>query len=188
MSVRGIGEQRGDAVYDPVVRCLHWLNATVALATILLAWCILGAPRHSAARDWLIMLHGSFGIVILVLVLVWMGWRLRHPSPALHPVLSRIEVALARATQMAIVLLFAAMPLSGYVGLAAAGKAVSLFGIVQIPSLVPESGRLSQTAIALHLLGEFMIYGLVALHISAAALHGFIRRDGILERMLPRRP
>jgi cytochrome b561 len=183
-----MAERRGDAVYDPVARCLHWLNATVALATILLAWCILGAPRHSAARHWLIMLHGSLGIVILALVLFWIGWRLCHPSPALHPVLSRIEIALARATQMAIILLFIAMPLSGYVGLAAAGKAVGLFGIVQIPPLVPASDRLSQTAIALHLLGEFVIYGLVALHISAAALHGFIRRDGILERMLPRRP
>jgi cytochrome b561 len=180
-------EERGGA-YDPVARCLHWLNAIVVLATILLAWCILGTPRHSAARDWLIMLHSSFGIVILALMLFWVGWRLRHSSPALHPVLSRVEVALARATQMAIALLFIAMPLSGYVGLAAAGMAVSLFGIVQIPPLVPESSRLSQTAIALHLLGEFMIYGLVALHISAAALHGFIRRDGILERMLPRRP
>jgi cytochrome b561 len=79
------------------------------------------------------------------------------------------------------------MPLSGYVGLAAAGKPVSLFGIVPIPLLAPQSGRLSQAAIALHLCGEFMIYGLVALHVGAALMHGFIRRDGILERMLPRR-
>jgi cytochrome b561 len=40
---------------------------------------------------------------------------------------------------------------------------------------------------ALHLIGEFLIYGSVALHVSAALMHGFLRRDGILERMLPRR-
>ena len=50
---------------------------------------------------------------------------------------------------------------------------------------MPESGRLSQAAIALHLLGEFLIYGLVGLHIGAALLHGFVRRDDILQRMLP---
>jgi cytochrome b561 len=44
-----------------------------------------------------------------------------------------------------------------------------------------------QAAIALHFAGQFLIYGLVALHIGAALMHGFIRRDGILERMLPRR-
>jgi cytochrome b561 len=61
------------------------------------------------------------------------------------------------------------------------------FGLVDLPLLVPESGRLSQVAIALHLAGEFLIYALVALHIAAALMHGLVRRDGILERMLPPR-
>jgi len=179
---------RESEVYDPIARRVHWLNAILALVTILLAWGILGAPRHSAARPWLIMLHGSFGIAILAVMMFWAGWRSRHRSPSLRPVLTGIEVLLARATQWAIFLLFVAMPLSGYVSLAAAGKTVSFFGMIAIPPLVPQSDRLSQVAIALHLCGEFMIYGLVALHISAALMHGFIRRDGILERMLPQPP
>ncbi len=167
---------------------MHWLNAILALLTVMLAWCISGAPRHGDARGWLVMLHGSFGIAILALMLFWAGWRSRHPSPPLRPVLSGIEAFLAHATHAALFLLFVAMPVSGYVSLAAAGKAVSLFGIVAIPPLVPQSGRLSQAAIALHLTGEFLIFGLLAMHGGAALMHGFIRRDGILERMLPRRP
>jgi cytochrome b561 len=172
-------------VYDRIARRLHWCNAILALFTIMLAWGISGAARHSDARGWLITLHGSFGIVILALMMVWAGWRSRHASPSLRPALTWVEVVLARGTQMAIFLLFVAMPISGYVSLAAAGQAVSLFGVVPLPSLVPESGRLSQAAIALHLLGEFLIYGLVGFHIAAALLHGFIRRDAILQRMLP---
>jgi cytochrome b561 len=179
----------GPAVYDPVVRRLHWLNAILALITILVAWGIIGAPRHSDARTWLITLHGSLGIVILIVMMIWAGWRLRHASPSLRPALTWVEVVLARGTQMAIALLFVLMPVSGYVSLAAAGKAVSLFGVIPLPSLAPDSGRLSQAAIALHLLGEFLIYALVAFHIGAALLHGFVRRDDILWRMLPpRRP
>ena len=178
--------RRDRAVYDAVARRIHWLNAILALVTILLAWCLVGSPRHSDARGWLVTLHGSCGIAILGLMLFWAGWRLRHPSPPLRPVLSGAEALVARATHTTIFLLFIAMPISGYVSLAAAGKSLSLFGAVAIPPLVPESGRLSQIAIALHLLGEFLIYGLVALHIGAALMHRFIRRDGILERMLPR--
>jgi cytochrome b561 len=181
--MRGGGAE--PVVYDLVARRLHWLNASLALVTIMLAWAISGAARHSVARTWLITLHGSFGIVILALMMVWAGWRLRHASPSLRPALSWIEVVLARATQMAIFLLFVVMPASGYISLAAAGKAVSFFGVILLPSLVPESGRLSQAAIAVHLLGEFLIYGLVGLHIAAALLHGFVRRDDILQRMLP---
>jgi cytochrome b561 len=174
-----------DVMHDPVTRRVHWLNAILGLVTIMLAWGIVGAPRHSAARGWLITLHGSFGIAILALLLFWAGWRLRHRSPSLRPLMNWFEAALARATQAALFLLFVAMPLSGYVSLAAAEVPVSFFGLVSIPPIVPVSGRLSQAAIAVHLAGEFLIYGLVALHIGAALLHGFIRRDGIFERMLP---
>jgi cytochrome b561 len=173
--------------YDPLTRGIHWINAILALVTIMLAWGIVGAPRHSDARGWLIMLHGSFGLVILALLGFWVGWRIRRKLLPLRPLLSAIEALLARATHAAILFLFVAMPVSGYVSLAAAGRPVSLFGIVAIPPLVPESGRLSEAAIALHFAGQFLIYGLVAFHIGAALMHGFIRRDGILERMLPRR-
>lgn len=176
----------GDFGYDPVTRRLHWLNAILALVTVLLAWCLLGSPRQGAARGWLLTLHASCGIAILALMLFWAGWRLRHGAPPLRPTLRRIEAALAKATQAAIFLLFIAMPLSGYVSLAAAGKTVSFFGLVAVPPLVPESGLLSQVAIALHLLGQFLIYALVGLHVSAALMHGLVRRDGILERMLGR--
>jgi cytochrome b561 len=182
-----MSEMRPDLTYDPVTRRIHWLNAILVAVTIALAWGIIGAPRHAAARAWLIALHGSCGIVVLAVMLFWAGWRGRHPSPPLRPVLRASEAWLARATQGAIFLLFIAMPITGYVSLAAAGVPLRFFGLADLPLLTPESGRLSQVAIALHLAGEFLIYGLVALHIAAALMHGLVRRDGILERMLPPR-
>jgi cytochrome b561 len=168
------------ANYHPVARRVHWFSAILVVVTVALAWCIIAAPRHGDARS-------SCGIAVLGLIVFWSGWRLRHPSPPLRPLIGRFLMVLARATHAALLLLFVAMPLSGYVSLAAAGHSVSLFGLIAIPPLVPQSGRLSQAAIALHLLGQFAIYGLVGLHAGAAAWHGFIRRDGILDRMLPRR-
>ncbi len=176
-----------EIVYDPIARGLHWVNAMLTAVVVLLAWGISGAPRHSGARDWLIALHGSVGLVILLLMLFWLGWRLSHTAPPLRPVLTGIEILLARSTHLGLQLLFVLMPLSGYVSLAAAGRPLSFFGIAAIPPLMPESGLLSQSAIAVHLVGEFLIYALLAAHIGAALMHGFIRRDGILERMLPRK-
>jgi len=45
----------------------------------------------------------------------------------------------------------------------------------------------SQLAIAVHLLGQYAVYGLVSLHVIGALYHGIVRRDGVLERMLPHR-
>jgi len=173
--------------YDPVARGLHWASAVLAVLVILLAYGISGAARHSSERQWLSMLHASLGIAILVLMLVWAAWRLGHPSPPLRPLLTRVETWLAHATQAAVFLMFVAMPLSGYTILAASGNAVSFFGVVEIPPLVPLSDRLARAAIAFHLVAQIAIYLLVALHIAAALMHGFIRRDGVIERMLPRR-
>lgn len=171
-------------IYDAVTRRLHWANAILALVTILLAWNLLATPRHDAMRGRLIMLHASFGMVILSLMLFWAGWRVRHRAPPLRPALSAPQAVLARVTQTLLFLLFLAMPGSGYVSLAAAGKAVSLFGVVSLSPLVPQSGRLAQLAVAVHLLGELLIYGLIGLHVAAALRHAVWRRDGILDRML----
>ncbi|HWB47574.1 MAG TPA: cytochrome b [Stellaceae bacterium] len=179
------GREQERIVYDPVIRRVHWLSVVLALVTVMLAWGMIGAPRHGAGRVWGISLHASFGLVILMVMAFWLGWRLRHPAPPLRPVLRPFEAAVAKAAQWAIVVLFIAMPVSGYLSLAAAGVPVQFFGLFDLPLLAPHSNRLSQLAIALHLAGEFLIYGLVALHVAAALMHGFIRRDGILERMLP---
>ncbi len=39
----------------------------------------------------------------------------------------------------------------------------------------------------MHLAGQFVVYALVAVHVAAALMHALIRRDGVFERMLPRR-
>jgi cytochrome b561 len=79
------------------------------------------------------------------------------------------------------------MPLAGYVNAAAADHPVSFFGIAAIPPLLPTDNRLSQIAIAIHLVGQYAVYAFVALHVTGALYHGVLRRDGVLDRMLPRR-
>lgn len=176
---------RGASRHDPVTRAVHWLVTGCAVSAVGLAWAMIEAPRPGAARAGLLMLHGSLGSVIFVLTVFWIAWRQRHPAPPLRPAMSVAEAALARATQVAIFFLFLAMPVSGYVALAAAGRPLDLFGVVDIPPALAASGSLSQTAIALHLAGEFLVYAVLALHVSGALRHAF-RRDGIIERMLPR--
>lgn len=173
--------------YDPVARGLHWLIAGLAVIVVALGLAIPGAPRETDSRDLLLVLHRSVGLLILVGMLLRALWRLGHAPPPLPPTLARIEGLAAHANHLLLYLAFLALPLSGYVSAAAAGHAVSFFGIIAIPPLVHENERLSQAANAVHLAGQFVVYALVAAHVAAALLHGVARRDGVLERMLPRR-
>jgi cytochrome b561 len=184
-------ELRPDApavsAYDPVARALHWLIAGLAVIVVTLGWAIHGVPRETDARDLLLLLHRSLGALIVVVMVARALWRLGHPPPPFPPSLAPIERLGAHANHLLLYVFFVVLPVSGYVNAAAAGHPVSLFGIVAIPPLLPEDGRLSQLANAVHLVGQFAVYALVAVHVAAALMHALIRRDGIFERMLPRR-
>jgi cytochrome b561 len=61
------------------------------------------------------------------------------------------------------------------------------FWLVRDPDIRPANERLSQWAIAVRLVGQYVVYLLVTLRIAGALFHPLIRRDGVLERMLPQR-
>jgi cytochrome b561 len=184
----GFGAGRASAgVYDPVARALHWAVAGLAVIVVALGWAIPGAPRGTGSRELLLTLHRSFGLLIIAVILCRAWWRLSHTPPPLPSSLARIEVWAAHSTHLLLYVFFVLLPLSGYLNAAAAGHAVSFFGIFMIPPLIAESPRLSQIANGVHLAGQFLVYALVGVHIAAALMHGLIRRDGVFERMLPRR-
>ncbi len=168
-----------------VAQVLHWLVAALAVGVVLLGWTIEGVPRNTPQRDLLMMVHSSVGLSILAVMVFRAGWRWRHPPPPLPPSLGRLEAALAGGTHLVLYLIFIVMPVAGYLNAAAAGHAVNFFGIASIPPLFPENGRLSQVAIAIHLVGQYPLYLFVVLHVTGALFHGAIRRDGVVERMLP---
>jgi cytochrome b561 len=173
--------------YDGVAQSLHWLVAALAVAVATLGLLIPEAPRGSGWRDFVLLWHRSIGMAILLAMVLRIVWRTGHKPPPLPPTLRPIEAFLAHATHGLLYFAFLAMPLAGYLNTAASGHSLSLFGLVAIPPLVPENERLAQIAIGLHLVGQFAVYGFVALHVAAALMHGVIRRDGVFSRMLPGR-
>jgi cytochrome b561 len=170
-----------------VARGLHWLVAGLAVIVVALGWAIPGAPRETGSRELLLLLHRSCGLLIIATILFRACWRLFHSPPPLPRSLARIEILAAHSNHLLLYTFFVLQPLSGYVNAAAAGHSVRFFGILTIPPLLAEDPRLSQIANALHLAGQFAIYALVGMHVAAALMHGLIRRDGVLDRMLPRR-
>ena len=175
------------AVYDGFARVLHWLVAGLVAAALALGWALGWTPRNSSARDLVLLLHRSVGILILALMLLRLLWRWRRRPPPLPATLPFGAALAARATHWSLYLLLLAMPLAGWSNAGFAGHSVSLFGLVALPPLLPENDRLSQFAIAAHLIGEYLLYLLLALHLAAAFAHGFVLRDGVVGRMLPGR-
>jgi cytochrome b561 len=175
--------------YGPVARAVHWAVAALAVVVVGLGWAIPGAPRDGDSRELLLFLHRSVGLLILAVMVFRVIWRLTHPPPPFPAGFPRLEAAAAHADHALLYVVFLVMPLTGFLNAAAAGHPVSFFGLFAIPPLLPEDPRLAQIAVAIHLAGQFVVYALVAIHVAAALTHRFVRRNRILDRMLPlRRP
>ena len=173
--------------YGPVARAVHWIVAALAVVVVGLGWALTGAPHGGDLRELLLLLHRSVGLLILAVMVFRIVWRLTHPPPPLPIGFPRIEAAAARADHALLYIIFLVMPLTGLLNALAAGHSVSFFGLLAIPPLIPEDPRLAQIVFAIHLAGQFAAYALVAIHVAAALTHRFVRRNQILDRMLPLR-
>jgi len=170
------------APYPPLLRAAHWGTAALMLAVLSLAWLM---PDGRPSDGWMLMLHESLGLMVLALALARLAIRRRMPSAAEDAGGHWLEPMAARATHVLLYLILIAMPVSGYLSVAARGRTVSLFGLFDLPALLPVSSLLHDAAWAVHETGQGALYATVGLHVAASLFHLLVRRDGVVARMLP---
>ena len=171
--------------YSMGAQAFHWISAALMFTVVPVAWYMTTLERTDPTREGWYTLHKSIGITILVLSILRVIWRHLSPPPALPGTINRRDAILVHAAHGLLYVLLFAMPISGYLISAAGGHPVVLFGVVPIPSLVPVDKALAHFGSQLHSVGQWALYGLVALHVLATLQHAFIKRDGVHRRMLP---
>lgn len=170
--------------YTPLAQALHWITAVLMLAMVILAWVFMSEPDQASDRFTYITLHKSLGQTIFFLALLRLVWRRLHPPPAMAGRIAHWELVAARCSHWLLYAIMLAMPVSGYILATAAAKPSPYFWLFYWPqpALPPDIAR---AALRVHLAGQYALYALVGLHVLAAVWHVAIRRDAVLERMLP---
>ncbi|MCC7347161.1 MAG: cytochrome b [Variibacter sp.] len=171
--------------YSGIAKTLHWLVAASVLTTIPVAITMVRLDS-GPMQDRLYNLHKSLGVLIFVLMALRLLYRLSAGAPAPEPTLNRMERAASSAVHGLLYVLLLAMPIVGYLANSAYGAPTPFFGLFNLPPLVAENEKLSEWLFALHRWTGFTVGALAAAHIAAALQHFVIRRDGVLQRMLPR--
>lgn len=184
--------------YTSVAIALHWTIALVVIGQIAGGLYIEGLPKSADAEKFqLIQLHKSFGVTILLLTLVRLGWRLTHKPPSLPAAMPGWQKSIARGVHVLFYALLIGVPLGGWALVSASPLAESvqtyLFGVVPWPHLpffggVEDRRGLAHDIAEMHELGAKLMLALVVLHVGAALKHRLMDRDGVLESMLPFRP
>ena len=170
--------------YRPAARALHWIVAALIIATIPAGQIMTreGLPR--GLQDALFLFHKNVGVLLLVLMLVRLGIRLRYPPPPLPAHLPAWQARAAGAVHVALYALVIIMAVSGYVRVRAGGFPIESLDALGLPGLVPRSEPLAEAASRLHALVRILLIVLILAHVGAALQHA-ARRDGVLSRMWP---
>ncbi|HLJ18870.1 MAG TPA: cytochrome b [Stellaceae bacterium] len=168
--------------YGRTAVVLHWAVAVLILVALVLAWVL---PRRNApGYDVLLELHKSVGMVVLAVVVSRLLWRFRNPvAPAAG--LTPLEAGLSEATHWALYAVMFVIPLTGYLFASAEGQHLDFFGLFTAQSPMPTDRAVSRPLEFVHKTGQYAVYGFVGLHVAAALYHHFVKRDGVLQRMLP---
>lgn len=165
-------------------RLIHWLVALIVLAMIPVG-ITMGRIDSGPLQDWLFYLHEAFGFLVLLLLLVRLAYRTTHRPPPLPASVPRWQQLAAETVHTALYVLLIAQPIVGWLGASAYGAPVSVFGLFDLPALLQKNEPLSDRIFAVHDYIGFTIAGLLVIHIGAALMHGFVQKDGVLQRMWP---
>ena len=170
--------------YTRTAISLHWLIVALLVGQFIFAWTMPHIGRNTPVTT-LISLHFSFGVLILVVAVLRLFWRASHGEPAPANGLPPWQTASARVVHWLLYLLLFVLPMLGWLNASWRGMPIVMFGLELPKLLATRAPGWAWTGDVHVFLSTYVLLALVGLHVAAALYHYLIRRDGVLQRMLP---
>ena len=92
---------------------------------------------------------------------------------------------MAVLTHWSLYVMLLVMTLSGWAMGSARNQDVSFLGLFTLPRLVAANKTMGNQLETVHVFSVYVLIALICLHVVAAFYHHFVRKDGLLTRMLP---
>ncbi len=162
---------------------LHWIMAVGLIAMYFLGDYMVGLDYYDKWYKDAPEIHKGVGFIIGVLMMLRLLWNQMQEKPQhLDPNTVRMNWMASAAHYMFYLLVFV-LVVSGYLISTAKGQGIEVFGLFEIPALLPDDKDRGELAGDIHeILGVgFML--LVVVHALAALVHHFFMKDRTLKRM-----
>jgi cytochrome b561 len=167
--------------YDGGAIAFHWTVAALIVFLGGLGLLFDHIPRES--RPFWINVHGRVGLIYLAAVIARLAWRAGHRPPALPADIGEFSRRASSAAHLLYVLMLV-IPAAGIVAYVWHGRSFD-YGLFQLNFGVPSNKAIFHPAEEIHQLLAYSLFAVVGLHVTAALWHQYVRRDGMLLRMLP---
>ncbi|WP_024517723.1 cytochrome b [Bradyrhizobium sp. Tv2a-2] len=169
--------------YGHTAKVFHWLIVALLVVQYLIGW--LMPDIHRGMQPGVLMtMHLSFGLSILLLIMLRFVWRLTHPvaPESSLPSWQRLSSELVHWLLYILVL---ATTVTGWLFASFRGWSVSFFYLFPFPMLASDNAAAGRAIDGLHQVAEWTLLVFIGLHVLAALVHLFVYRNGVMQRMLP---
>lgn len=169
--------------YTRTAKFFHWIIAVavIAMLTVGLSFSFMS---DATASFW-VPIHKSLGLTILILMILRLGWRIKHKPPMFPLSLPRWQRIAARTTHALLYICIICMVLIGWGVSSYGGHPVYFWGWFNVTWPVAKNKAVSSILAEAHEILGYVILGLILLHIAAAIKHHWINKDNVLKSMLP---
>jgi len=171
--------------YSGPAIALHWIIALLMVCGFYLGWIMTDIPGFTPTKLRYVSWHKWIGVTVFMLAVVRLIWRSAHQPPPLQVTVPTWQKIAADATHWLLYVLMFIIPLTGYLFSSASGVEVVYLGVLPLPTIIgPDVGLKGLLRIA-HIVLNYILLALVAMHVLAALKHQLVDRDGLLARMIP---
>ena len=166
--------------YGFISKVLHWLSAILLLVQIPLGFYLVdldfGEERMNVEN-----IHVVLGLAIFYIVIIRLINKIINPTPKLDPAIFKGQVFLAKTNHILLYFTILSITISGILKKLFNGETlVIFFKEIQIN----DNFELADQFYNIHILSNYVIIFLIAIHLLAVVVHRLFFKDNLLKKML----
>ena len=168
--------------YGSVSKIFHWTVLLIVIALLVIASKSTDLPRGQEKLE-LILLHASFGLLLLFVLSARLIWRWQNVTPEKMPHIPVWQHVISRAVHYGLYIMLFVQVFNGMARFATAGYKVPFFGLFEVGLPMDKDEALNELIGDLHGIFPIVILVLLGIHVLAALHHHFCLKDNTLRRM-----
>jgi len=166
--------------YSLISKLLHWVSALLLFAQIPLGFYLVDL-EFGIERINLENIHITIGLSIFYLVILRLLYKSLNPTPKLGPSVFTGQKFLAKLNHVLLYVTILSITISGILKKLFNGEMLTIFyKKIQIQ----DNFELGELFYDIHVISNYVLIGLIIIHILAVIVHKLFFDDNLLKRML----
>ncbi|WP_297682410.1 cytochrome b/b6 domain-containing protein [uncultured Candidatus Pelagibacter sp.] len=166
--------------YGLISKLLHWVSALLLFAQIPLGFYLVDL-EFGIERINLENIHITIGLSIFYLVILRLLYKSLNPTPKLGPSVFTGQKFLAKLNHVLLYVTILSITISGILKKLFNGEMLTIFyKKIQIQ----DNFELGELFYDIHVISNYVLIGLIIIHILAVIVHKLFFDDNLLKRML----